>query len=58
MNRYPVTLWKFLEGQDLGLAERLDIAIKLVKEVKKVHDGFLVHRDLKPTNIMLDNVNC
>ena len=54
MERYPKTLWKFLENQDLGLAERLEIAIKLVKEVKKAQLGDVVHRDLKPTNVMLD----
>ena len=54
MERYPITLWKFLEGQDFGLAERLQIAIKLVKEVQKNHVRGWVHRDLKPTNIMLD----
>ena len=54
MERYPKTLWKFLENQDLKLAERLEIAIKLVKEVKRAHDGLVAHRDLKPTNIMLD----
>ena len=57
MERYPKTLWKVLESQELGLLERLEIAIKLVKEVKRmmVHDGHMVHRDLKPTNIMLDD---
>ena len=54
MERYPKTLWKFLENQNLGLAERLEIAIKLVEEVKKAHDGDVAHRDLKPTNVMLD----
>ena len=54
MERYPKTLWKFLENQDLGLAERLEIAIKLVKEVQRAHVGRVVHRDLKPTNVMLD----
>ena len=54
MERYPLTLWKFLEGQNLGLLERLDIAFKLVREVKKAHDGTVAHRDLKPTNVMLD----
>ena len=57
MERYPKTLWKVLESQDLGLAERLEIAIKLAKEVKKAHDGRVAHRDLKPTNIMLDKNN-
>ena len=54
MERYSKTLSKSLENQDLGLAERLEIAIKLVKEVKRAHDTWVVHRDLKPTNIMLD----
>ena len=54
MERYPKTLWKFLENQDLGLLERLKIAINLVKEVKTAHNGYLVHRDLKPTKVMLD----
>ena len=54
MERYPLTLWKFLESENLGLLERLEIAIKLVNEVKRAHDGSVVHRDLKPTNVMLD----
>ena len=54
MERYPLTLWKLLEGQNLELAERLEIVIKLVKEVKRAQDGQVAHRDLKPTNIMLD----
>ena len=54
MEQYRKTLWKFLENQDLGLAERLEIAIKLVKEVKRAHDGYVAHRDLKPTNVIVD----
>ena len=54
MELYPKTLCKFLEYQDLGLLERLKIAIKLVKKVKRVHDVEMVHRDLKPNNVMLD----
>ena len=46
MERYPKTLWKFLENQDLGLAERLEVAIKLVKEVKRAHEGYVAHRDI------------
>ena len=54
MEQYSKTLWKFLENQDLGLSERLEIAIKLVIEVKRAHDGRVAHRDLKPTNMMVD----
>ena len=52
MERYPQTLWTFLESDNFGLEERLEIAIKLTKELKK--DNGLLHRDLKPTNIMVD----
>ena len=54
MKRYRKSLWKFLESNELGLKERLKMAIKLTKELKIVHDGSVVHRDLKPTNIMVD----
>ena len=54
MERYPGNLWNLLKNQNLVLMERLNLAIKLVKEVIKALDGYVVHRDLKPTNIMLD----
>ena len=54
MERYPFTLWKLLEGQNLELAERLEIIFKLLKEVKRAQESHVAHRDLKPTNIMLD----
>ena len=54
MERYPQNLWKLLESTNLGLKERLEMAIKLTKELKIAHYSGVVHRDLKPTNIMVD----
>ena len=54
MERYPQNLWKLLKSNNFGLKERLEIAFKLTEELKIAHDGFVVHRDLKPTNIMVD----
>ena len=54
MEWYQQSLWKFLETNNFGLKERLEMAIKLTKELKIAHDCSLVHRDLKPTNIMVD----
>ena len=57
MERFPQSLWKFLESNNLGLKERLEIAIKLSKEVKMAHESSIAHRDLKATNIMVDAKN-
>ena len=54
MERYQQSLWKFLESNNFGLKERFEIAIKLTKELKIAHHGAVFHRDLKPTNVMVD----
>ena len=54
MEQYSQSLWTFLESNNFGLKKRLNMAIKLTKELKIAHDGGAVHRDLKPTNIMVD----
>ena len=54
MKQYQQSLWNCLETNNFGLQDRLEIAIKLTKELKIAHDHFVVHRDLKPTNIMVD----
>ena len=54
MERYPQTLWSSLESNNFELKERMEMAIKLTKELKMAHGGRVVHRDLKPTNIMVD----
>ena len=57
MERYLQSLWKVLESTNFGLNERFEMAIKLTKELKIAHDGKVAHRDLKPTNIMVDAKN-
>ena len=60
MERYRENLWKFLQRADtdsLTLTKRIDLAIKLIKELRVAHEGGVVHRDLKPTNIMVNGDN-
>ena len=57
MERYQQSLWKYLKSNNYGLKERLGLAIKLTEELKIAHDGYVVHRDLKPTNVMIDAKN-
>ena len=56
MKRYSQNLWTYLKQQscDFGLLERIELAIKVVKEVGTVHKLNIAHRDIKPSNIMLD----
>ena len=54
MERYPQSLWNLLESTNFGLKERLDMAIKLTKELMIANGAHVIHRDLKPTNIMVD----
>ena len=54
MERYPQSIWQYLESTNFGLKQRLALAIQLTKELKIAHDGRMAHRDLKPTNIMVD----
>ena len=57
MKRYDQNLWTYLQQQscDFGLFERIELAIKIVKEVEIVHKLNIAHRDIKPLNIMLDD---
>jgi len=52
------TLDKILKERKLGFEECLRIAIQVTKALSKVHESGLIHRDLKPGNIMvLDDGN-
>lgn len=45
------TLTKFIP--DLSYEEKLNISIQLVEIIEKLHEENLIHRDLKPGNIMI-----
>lgn len=46
------TLHKLVSGKQLALGEILDIAIQIVSGLSAAHAAGIVHRDIKPDNIM------
>ena len=57
MPKYEENLWSYLSTKscsDFNVIERLNLAIDLCLEVKKVHHTEMSHKDLKPSNIMRD----
>lgn len=47
-------LYRTLGKSYFSYAERIDIAIKLLTELQKIHDEGILHRDIKLENIMYD----
>jgi predicted ATPase/signal transduction histidine kinase/tRNA A-37 threonylcarbamoyl transferase component Bud32 len=46
-------LKNFLNGHKLELKEFLEIAIQLADTLGKLHDNQIIHKDIKPTNIII-----
>ena len=46
-------LQNFLTGRQLELKEFLEIAIQLADTLGKLHDNQIIHKDIKPTNIII-----
>jgi serine/threonine protein kinase len=48
------TLLEFAEGRHLNLRDRLELIAKICDAVNHAHQRGLIHRDLKPGNIIVD----
>ena len=48
-----VPLDEYCDGKRLGLDERIDLFRKICSAVEYAHQNLVVHRDIKPTNILV-----
>ena len=51
------SLEKYLAKEKLSLVEFVKIAIKLVEVLAEVHQSHVIHKDIKPHNILIDAVS-
>src|SRR5580765_8682852 len=48
-------LYKYAEAHQLNIADRLRLFIEICDAVQYAHEKLVIHRDLKPTNIMVSS---
>lgn len=48
----PITTWA--DTHQLGLRQRIGLLLQVCEAVQHAHERFVVHRDLKPDNILVD----
>lgn len=49
-----INLALMLDGGELPMAKKLDIAIQICKGLSYAHRNGIIHRDIKPSNIIID----
>jgi len=49
-----ITITRFIEEKAIELTERLDLFLKVSAAVEAAHRNSVIHRDLKPNNILVN----
>ncbi len=51
---YSIITQMYCKALDLTTSQRLTITYKLLKQLKNLHERGIIHRDIKPDNVMMD----
>ena len=52
MEKYDWNAYEGAKGGNIGILEKVEIVLKLVKTVKDMEEAYVQHRDIKPQNIV------
>jgi serine/threonine-protein kinase len=50
---FGATLKRYFEGRELDMAQAVDFAIQILTALRHAHSRGIIHRDIKPQNIMI-----
>ncbi|MCP4129804.1 MAG: AAA family ATPase [bacterium] len=49
-----ISLFNYLDSQRIGIEEKLEIAIAVAKSIAAIHKSNVIHKDIKPHNILIN----
>ncbi|MBU2512042.1 AAA family ATPase [bacterium] len=52
-----ISLYQLMQTEKLGIKEALEVAVQIVVAIEKVHNSKIIHKDIKPQNLIVNRHN-